>query len=48
MRDITDLKQNITNAIASIDEAVLQQTWQEIKYRLDVLRAANGAHMEVH
>lgn len=44
----TDLKQRITDAIATIDEAMLQRTWQEIEYRLDVLRATNGAHVEVY
>jgi len=34
--------------ITTIDEAMLQQTWQEIEYRLDVLRATNGAHIEVY
>ena len=32
----------------TIDEAMLQRTWQEIEYRLDVLRATNGAHVEVY
>ena len=48
IRDINDLKQRITEAIATIDEALLQRTWQEIDYRLDVLRATNGAHIEVY
>ena len=49
IRDITDLKQRvITNAIATIDEAMLQRTWREIEYRLHVLRATNGAHVEVY
>ena len=48
IRDINDLKQRITDAIATIDEAMLQQTWQEIEYRLDVLHATNGAHVEVY
>jgi len=48
VRDIDDLKQRISNAITTIDEAMLQRTWQEIEYRLDVLRATNGAHIEVH
>ena len=48
VRRITDLKQRIINAIATIDEAMLQRTWQEIDYRLDVLRATNGAHVEVY
>ena len=28
--------------------AMLQRTWQEIEYRLDVLRATNGAQIEVY
>ena len=48
VRDMTNLKQRISNAIATIDEAMLQQTWQEIEYHLDVLRATNGAHIEVY
>ena len=47
IRDVTDLKQRITDAIATIGEAMLQRTWQEIEYRLDVLRATKGAHLEV-
>ena len=48
IRDNDDLKQKITDAIATIDEAMLQRTWQEIEYCLDVLRATNGAHIEVY
>ena len=48
VQDITDLKQRISNAIATIDEAMLQRTWQEIEYRLDVLRLTNGAHIEMY
>jgi hypothetical protein len=47
-QDITNLKQRITDAIATIDEGMLQRTWQEIEYRLDVLRATNSAHIEVY
>lgn len=48
VRDITNLKQRITDAIATIDEGMLQRTWQEIEYHLDVLLATNGAHIEVY
>ena len=48
VRDITDLKQRISNAIAIIDEVVLQRTWQEIKYRLDVLCVTKGAHIKMY
>ena len=44
VRNITDLKQSI----ATIDEAMLQRTWQEIEYRLYVLRLAEGAHIEIY
>ena len=46
VRDITDLRQRISNAIATIDEDMLQRTWQE--YRLDVLRLTNGVHIEMY
>ena len=48
VRDITDLKQRISNDIATIDEDMLQRTWKEIEYRLDVLRLTNDAHVEMY
>jgi hypothetical protein len=27
---------------------MLENTWREIQYRLDILRATNGAHIEVY
>ena len=40
---MTNLKQGISNAIATIDETMLQRTRQEIEYRRDVICATNGA-----
>jgi len=37
--DITNLKARITDAFAKITEDMLENTWREIDYRLDVLRA---------
>jgi hypothetical protein len=48
VRDIINLKQRITDAIDTTDEGMLQRTWQEIEYRLDVLHATNGSHIEVY
>ena len=45
---MTDLRQKISNAVAIIDGVMLQRTWQEIEYCLDVLCAINGAHIKVH
>ena len=46
--DITDFKARITDAFATITEDMLENTWREIDYRLDVLRATKGANIEVH
>jgi len=37
--DITNLKARITGAFATITEDMLENTWRETDYRLDVLRA---------
>jgi len=46
--DITNLKARITEAFATITEHALENTWRENDYRLDVLRATKGAHVEVY
>jgi len=46
--DITNLKARIADAFATITEDMLENTWREIDYRLDVLRATKGAHVEVY
>ena len=37
--DITNLKARITDAFVAITEEMLENTWREIDYRLDVLHA---------
>ena len=46
--DITSLKARITDAFATITEDMLENTWREIDYRLDVLRKTKGAHVEMY
>jgi len=46
--DITNLKAIIKDAFATITEDMLENTWREIDYRLDVLRATKEAHVEVY
>jgi len=46
--DITNLKARITDAFATITGDMLENTWRETDYRLDVLRATKGAHVEVY
>ena len=45
--DITNLKERITDAFATVTEDMLENTWKEIDYRLDVLRATKGSHSHV-
>lgn len=48
IEDLDTLKQRISEVIASVTPDMLANTWREIEYRLDVLRATNGAHVEVY
>jgi hypothetical protein len=42
------LKARITDAFATVIEEMLEKMWREIDYRLGVLRATKGAHVEVY
>ena len=46
--DITNLKARVTDAFATITEDMLEKTWREIDYQLDVLHATKGEHVEVY
>jgi hypothetical protein len=46
--DITNLKARITDTFPTITEDMSENTWREIDYRLDVLRATKGANVEVY
>ena len=45
--DITNLKARITDTYGTVTEDMLESTWRKIGYRLDVLLATKGAHVEV-
>jgi len=46
--DIKNLKARITDAFATITEDILENTWRETDYRLNVLHATKGAHVDVY
>jgi hypothetical protein len=48
IRDVVELRRKITDVIRTITSDKLNNTWAEIEYRLDILRATNGAHVEVY
>ena len=46
--DITNMKARLTDAFVTITEDMLEKTWRETDYRLDVLRATKAAHVEAY
>jgi hypothetical protein len=38
----------IVEAVGTINPDMLQRTWAELDYRLDILRVTNGAHVQVY
>ena len=48
INDINYLKQRITEVIHSVTSDILTRVWEELEYRLDVCRASNGSHIELH
>jgi len=48
IRNIQHLQERITSAIETVTRNMIQKTWQEIEFRLDVSRAKNGAHIEMY
>jgi hypothetical protein len=45
--DIATLRTQIAAVLEEVDATMLQRVWMELEYRLDVLRATKGAHVEV-
>jgi len=48
VRNIQHLQERITSAIETVTRGMIQKTWQEIEFRLDVSRATNGGHIEIY
>ena len=45
VRDVETLQSRIIDVLATVNEVMLENTWREIEYRLDILRATNGARV---
>ena len=48
VRDVETLQSRIIEVLATVNEEMLENTWREIEYRLDILRATNGALVEIY
>jgi hypothetical protein len=46
INDLQHLKARMMNAVAAVTPKVLQATWNEFKYRLDICCATKKAHTE--
>jgi hypothetical protein len=45
---VVELHAGINSAVASVTPHMLKNTWCEIEYRLNILRATNGTHIEMY
>jgi len=43
---LDELTNRITTAVQSVTEDTLRRVWDEFSYRVDVVRAAGGGHIE--
>jgi len=48
IRNIQHLQDRITSAIETVTRDMIQKTWQEIEFSLDISRATNDAHIEMY
>lgn len=44
--NLNELRNRLTAAVNSVTQDILQRVWDEFSYRLDVVRAAGGGHVE--
>jgi hypothetical protein len=44
---VEDMKTGIRDVITTINRGMLAQIWEKLEFRLDILRATQGAHIEV-
>jgi hypothetical protein len=48
IRDVAELRRKIMDFIRTITSDMLNNTWAQIEYHSDILKATNGAHVEVY
>jgi hypothetical protein len=48
INDLQHLKGRIRDAVATVTPNVVEATWNDVQYRLDVCRVTKGAHIEIY
>jgi hypothetical protein len=46
--DLQHLKECIRDAVATVTSNMLQATWNEVEYCLDICYATKGVHIEIY
>ena len=48
INELQHLKARIRGAVATVTPNMLQATWNEVEYRLDICRATKEAHIKIY
>jgi hypothetical protein len=48
INDLQHLKARIRDAVATVTPNMLQATWNEVEYRLNICRATKGTHIKIY
>jgi hypothetical protein len=48
IHDLQNQKAHIRGAVATVTPNMLQATWNEVEYRLNICHATKGAHFEIY
>jgi hypothetical protein len=48
INDLQHLKAHIMDTVAMVIPNMLQATWNELEYHLDISRATKGAHIKIY
>jgi hypothetical protein len=43
---LREIRQQISQGIANVDDSQLRRAWEEFEYRVRIYRVSNGAHIE--
>ncbi|GFW85483.1 uncharacterized protein TNCV_145281 [Trichonephila clavipes] len=47
VNSLEELKQNIQTAVTTVDVSILKRSWMGLEYRLDIVHATKGSHVEI-
>jgi hypothetical protein len=48
INDLQQLKAHMRDIVATVTSIVLQITWNEVEYRLDICCATKGTHIKIY